>query len=62
MAPLSFLMEKAGGAATTGTQRCLDIKPENIHLRVPVFMGSANCIKDVEKFFKQQEEEQKQDE
>lgn len=50
VAPLSYLMEKAGGSATTGTKRCLDIVPENIHLRVPVFMGSADAIKDVERF------------
>jgi len=51
VAPLSFIIEKAGGAATTGRQRCLDIQPQEIHLRVPVFMGSSQCIKDVEKFF-----------
>ena len=38
--PLAFVVEQAGGAASTGTERVLDIKPEHLHQRVPVFIGS----------------------
>ncbi len=45
-APLAFVCEQAGGAATDGSRRILDIKPEALHQRVPLFIGSKN---DVEK-------------
>ena len=42
--PMAFLVEAAGGMATTGTQRILDIKPTELHQRVPIFIGSANMV------------------
>lgn len=42
--PMAMLVEQAGGIATTGTGRILDIKPSSIHERSPVFMG---CKRDV---------------
>ncbi len=45
-APLAFVVEQAGGAATDGKTRILDIKPQRLHERVPLFIGSR---KDVEK-------------
>ncbi len=45
-APLAFVVEQAGGAATDGSRRILDIKPTALHQRVPLFIGSK---KDVEK-------------
>ena len=42
--PMSFLVEQAGGAATTGRQRILDVPPEKIHQRVPVILGSKNEV------------------
>lgn len=42
--PMAFLVEQAGGAAHTGTQRILDIQPEDIHQRVSVIMGSKNEV------------------
>lgn len=47
-APMAFLMEQAGGKATTGKELILDIIPEKIHQRVPVYMGSAEDISDFE--------------
>ncbi|MEC9018902.1 MAG: class 1 fructose-bisphosphatase, partial [Nitrospinota bacterium] len=44
-APLAFIVENAGGKASTGDQRILDIKPKGIHERLPLFIGSK---KDVE--------------
>ena len=42
--PMSFLVEKAGGLATTGYERILEIDPEHIHQRVPVILGSKNEV------------------
>lgn len=42
--PMAFIIEQAGGAATTGRQRILEIKPEDIHQRVPVVLGSRNEV------------------
>ncbi len=43
-APMAFLIEQAGGRATTGKMEILDVKPESIHQRVPVFLGSKKEI------------------
>jgi fructose-1,6-bisphosphatase I len=42
--PMSFLIEQAGGAASTGRERILGIKPSKLHQRVPVIMGSKNEV------------------
>jgi fructose-1,6-bisphosphatase I len=42
--PMSFLIEQAGGAATNGTQRILDIVPSKLHERVSVVLGSKNEV------------------
>ena len=42
--PMSFIIEQAGGAATTGRERILDITPNKLHQRVPVIMGSKNEV------------------
>ena len=46
--PLAFLIEQAGGLATDGKNEILDIKPTDIHQRIPLIIGSKN---DVELFF-----------
>jgi fructose-1,6-bisphosphatase I len=45
--PMAFIVEQAGGAATDGRQRILDIQPEKLHQRVPVFLGSKNEVERV---------------
>jgi fructose-1,6-bisphosphatase I len=45
--PMAFIVEQAGGAATDGTQRILDIQPAKLHQRVPVFLGSKNEVERV---------------
>jgi fructose-1,6-bisphosphatase I len=45
--PMSFLIEQAGGAATNGKQRILDIQPQKLHERVAVFLGSKNEVERV---------------
>ncbi|WP_019623815.1 class 1 fructose-bisphosphatase [Thioalkalivibrio thiocyanoxidans] len=42
--PMSFIVEQAGGAATTGRERIMDISPEGIHQRVPVVLGAKNEV------------------
>ena len=42
--PMAFIVEQAGGAATNGTQRIMDIQPETLHQRVAVFLGSKNEV------------------
>ncbi|OXB80112.1 UNVERIFIED_CONTAM: hypothetical protein H355_006944 [Colinus virginianus] len=44
--PMAFVIEKAGGIATTGHQSILDIVPEDIHQRVPVVLGSPDDVKE----------------
>lgn len=42
--PMSFIVEQAGGASTTGSQRILEVQPSGIHQRVPVMMGCKSEI------------------
>jgi fructose-1,6-bisphosphatase I len=46
-APMSMIMEEAGGLSTTGTQRIMEITPEAVHQRVPVVMGSKKDVIEV---------------
>jgi len=46
-APMSFIMEQAGGLSTTGTKRVMEISPEIVHQRVPIIMGSKNDVQEV---------------
>ncbi len=45
--PMASIIEQAGGAASTGRQRILEVQPEEIHQRVPVILGSRNEVKRV---------------
>jgi fructose-1,6-bisphosphatase I len=45
--PMALLVEQAGGAATTGRERILDIQPNQLHQRVPVILGSKNEVERV---------------
>ena len=45
--PMAFLVEQAGGAATNGQQRILDIQPTKLHERVSVILGSKNEVEQV---------------
>ncbi|ROQ30493.1 class 1 fructose-bisphosphatase [Gallaecimonas pentaromativorans] len=52
--PMAMLIEQAGGRASTGTQRILDIQPEQIHQRVAVVLGAANEVGAVEQYYSHQ--------
>ncbi len=45
--PMALIVEQAGGRATDGHQRILDIQPERLHQRVAVFLGSKNEVERV---------------
>ncbi len=48
--PMAFLAEQANGKASDGYQRILDIKPTELHQRVPFFCGSTNMVLKAEEF------------
>lgn len=48
--PMAMLVEQAGGLASTGKMRILDIKPEQVHLRVPVIIGAKNEVELLERY------------
>ncbi|ACR67679.1 class 1 fructose-bisphosphatase [Edwardsiella ictaluri] len=51
--PMSFLAEQAGGKATDGFRRILDIVPDQLHQRCPFFVGSCAMVEDAERFMHQ---------
>ena len=51
--PMAWLVEQAGGAATNGHQRILDIAPEQLHQRVSVVLGSKNEVERVTQYYAQ---------
>lgn len=50
-APLAFVVEQAGGRASTGTERILDLRADSIHQRVPLVIGSAEEVARYEQFY-----------
>lgn len=46
--PLAFIVEQAGGKASTGQARVMDVEPTKLHQRVPLFIGSKNMVIKVE--------------
>ncbi|KAG5612320.1 hypothetical protein H5410_023601 [Solanum commersonii] len=54
--PMSFLMEQAGGQAFTGKQRALDLVPEKIHERSPIFLGSYDDVEEIKKLYAAEEQ------
>ena len=46
-APMSFIVEQAGGLSTTGFQRVMEVMPSVVHQRVPVIMGSKQDVEEV---------------
>jgi fructose-1,6-bisphosphatase I len=49
-APLAFVAEHAGGYASDGHHRTLDIQPENLHQRVSLFIGNRDLVEKAEEF------------
>lgn len=51
--PMSYIVEKAGGLSTNGSISILDIKPESIHQRTPVFLGSREDVQEIIELYKE---------
>lgn len=54
--PMAFLAEQAGGKASNGYKRILELQPTELHQRVPFFCGSKNMVEKAEEFMNQDEE------
>lgn len=50
--PIAYIAEQAGGKATDGEQRILDLKPESLHQRIPFYTGSTKMVDKAEEFLK----------
>ena len=50
--PMAYLTEQAGGKASDGYKRILDIEPTKLHQRVPFFCGSVNMMEKAEEFMR----------
>lgn len=50
--PMAFVVEQAGGKATDGSQRILNLQPVELHERSAVFIGSKNLVEKAEEFLK----------
>jgi fructose-1,6-bisphosphatase I len=48
--PVSFIIEQAGGKASNGEKRIMDIRPESLHQRVSIFAGSEEDVTIAEEF------------
>ncbi|MCX7610708.1 MAG: class 1 fructose-bisphosphatase [Ignavibacterium sp.] len=53
--PLAFIIEQAGGRATDGKQRILEIQPKELHQKTPIFIGSEEDVLTVERFLRENE-------
>lgn len=51
--PIAFLVEQAGGAATTGHDNILEVEPSDIHQRVPLIFGSLNEVHLLEHYYRE---------
>ncbi|MFO1184602.1 MAG: class 1 fructose-bisphosphatase [Bauldia sp.] len=50
--PIAFIAEQAGGGATTGDRRILDIVPESLHQRTPLVFGSSDHVERIQRYFR----------
>jgi fructose-1,6-bisphosphatase I len=50
--PLAFIIEQAGGRASNGKERIVEIQPQNLHQKTPLFIGSEKDVLEAEKFLR----------
>jgi fructose-1,6-bisphosphatase I len=48
--PMAMVVEQAGGRASTGTTRILDVEPKKLHQRVPLVIGSSEDVREAESY------------
>jgi len=53
--PLAFIVEQAGGRASTGSDRILDCKPKKLHQKTPLIIGSKDDVLDAEKVWQEEQ-------
>lgn len=51
--PLSFIVQNAGGRGSDGVRNILDIKPDSLHQRTPLFIGNTDLVEKAEEFIRQ---------
>jgi fructose-1,6-bisphosphatase I len=51
---LAFVAEQAGGMATDGVRRIMEIQPEDIHQKVPLFIGSRTMVEKAGKMIREE--------
>jgi fructose-1,6-bisphosphatase I len=51
--PLAFIIEQAGGYASDGRQAILDIQPDSLHQRTPLFIGNKDLVEKAEQFIRE---------
>ena len=51
--PMAMVVEQAGGRASTGVTRILEIEPIKLHQRVPLIIGSADDVRDAESYIQE---------
>ena len=56
--PMAYLMVQAGGRATNGIDEILDIKPVDLHQRMPIYIGSTRLLKRVDQFVAKYKDEE----
>jgi fructose-1,6-bisphosphatase len=54
--PMAMIVEQAGGAASTGRQRILDLRPESLHQRVPVILGTRTEVERIALYHSEHDE------
>lgn len=50
--PIAFLAEQAGGKASNGKQRIMELKPVELHQRMPFYVGNKCMVEKIEKYIK----------
>ena len=55
--PLAFIIEQAGGRASDGKTRIVEIEPKSLHQRTPLFIGSEDDVKEAEEYLAKSDEE-----
>jgi fructose-1,6-bisphosphatase I len=59
-APMSFLVEQAGGLALTGKNRIMDLSPQSVHQRVPCILGSKEDVEEIRRYYEASDDPQLQ--
>jgi fructose-1,6-bisphosphatase len=52
--PIAFIVEQAGGGASTGRQRVMELQPTGLHQRAPLIFGSRNEVERIERYHRDQ--------